>query len=265
MRNSAFKTKDQLFDSLYSSLKELGLSEKEIEFYVLSLFFGPTSLRDLADALKISRPNIYKLVAGLSSHNLAARPTKGGFQKKFVVESPTRVLEEIRKKRDELLRTDMQVMAAMPDLIAMHKQGELPADVKVWEGQTMFVKSLELVKEQAKDQIEFFGSFDDFVEFITWDIQQNFVKSRLRKRIKVRALVLSGPEVKKLSSNNSTHLREIREFQTQLSFVCSFQMFADKILLWQPRTPLAILISDSYLVAMFKSMFYSIWNNSKPL
>jgi hypothetical protein len=42
----------------------------------------------------------------------------------------------------------------------------------------------------------------------------------------------------------------------------AFQLFGKKMILWQPEAPLAILIEDEYLISMFRTIFYSLWEIS---
>jgi hypothetical protein len=44
--------------------------------------------------------------------------------------------------------------------------------------------------------------------------------------------------------------------------VTSFQLFANKVIIWQPKAPVAILIEDQYVIAMLKSIFDKLWEVS---
>jgi hypothetical protein len=58
-------------------------------------------------------------------------------------------------------------------------------------------------------------------------------------------------------------MRETRILQGGAPFATSFQLFANKVLIWQPKAPLAVLIEDEYIVQMLRSIFYLLWGKSK--
>ncbi len=62
--------KNEKYKNLYTSLKELGLSDLEADLYVISLKLGPAQLSEVAKHLGISRPNVYKLIKSLEKNNL---------------------------------------------------------------------------------------------------------------------------------------------------------------------------------------------------
>lgn len=249
----------EIKEVLYKSLKELGLSGQEVNLYTLSLSLGPVSIATLAEALHISRPNVYKLINGLEQVGLASFSQKKSYAKTFMVEPPSVVVDLVRQKKEHLNRMDREMVTAMPDLLALYRQGELPTSIQMFEGKEMFRKTLEMIKEQAKGQIEMFGSFQDLVGFITWDTQQDFVSYRIKNNIKVKALLLSSKDTEELIKNDAKQLRETRILKTTQPFLSSFQLFANKVVIWQPKAPLAILISDEYIVQMLRSIFNSLW------
>lgn len=58
-------SKTEVKKNLYTSLKELGLTESEANLYITSLALGPAMIASLAEHLAMPRPNIYKVIAGL--------------------------------------------------------------------------------------------------------------------------------------------------------------------------------------------------------
>ena len=42
-----------------------------------------------------------------------------------------------------------------------------------------------------------------------------------------------------------------------------FQIFANKVIFWQPLAPLAIVIEDKYLVEMMESILDNLWERAK--
>src|SRR3989338_8397429 len=93
-------SKTEVKKNIYTSLKELGLTESEANLYTTSLALGPATIASLAEHLNMPRPNVYKGIAGLERHGLAKFSERKRYTRTFVVESPTVVLEKLRQKRE---------------------------------------------------------------------------------------------------------------------------------------------------------------------
>lgn len=248
---------------LYNSLKELGLTEHEINLYVLSLSVGPVPIAKLAEQLGITRPNVYKVIEGLEEHELAHFSERKGYAKTFMVESPTVVTELVRKKREHLGQIDRNVTQAMPDLLALYRQGELPSSIRVIEDKEQFITLFDQIVDEAQGESQFCGSAHDFIGFISWAKEREWIARRIKKNVKIKALLLPSGDAETLKSTDSKELRETRILQGIVPFVTSFQLFANKVIIWQPKAPLAIVVADEYIVQMLKSLFNVLWETSK--
>ncbi len=255
-------TKQELKENLYTSLQELGLSEAQCDLYITSLSLGPTTIAKLAKALSMARPNVYKVIEELESHGLAKFSQRKKFSHTFVVEPPTVLLEKIHQKREKVSQLGHTLRSAMPDMLALYSQGDRPTQIRVLEGQEQYLRLHHTILDETKDVMHFFGSAADFITFTSWDEERRFIKSRLRRGIRINALVLPSDDAETLRSTDAKELRETRILHDIAPFVTSFQLFANKVILWQPKTPIAVLIEDEYFVVMLKSIFDRLWQNA---
>ncbi len=254
----------QIHPALYKSLEELGLTPHERDLYCVSLALGPTSIASLAEHLKMSKPNIYKVIRGLETCGLAAFSEKKGYVKRFMVESPTVVVELIRKFREKVENTDRNLMSALPDLLVQYKQGELPTKATVLQGKRQLMSAFARVYEEARGEVVFFGSGEDFLKFLTPEIGDLRIEQRIAHKLPVRVLVLPSEHGNdRVLRDQEKEMREVRIARDFIPFTTSFHLFADKILLWQPQAPLALLIEDEYVITMFHSMFEWMWVRSE--
>lgn len=253
----------EIQQSLYKPLKELGLTEHEILLYSASLALGPVSIAKLAENTAITRPNVYKLMEGLEKHGLANFSYQKHRKKTFMVEPPTNIAQLIKKKREDLQNLDHQIKSLMPDLLSLYKQGELPSSIQIIEDKAAFEKAHRDILDETKDVSEFFGSAEDFITFISWQKEKEWIKERLKRKLFIRILSLPGKNAEILNSKDKEELRETRILKTGKPFNSSFQLYGNKVIMWQPNAPLAILISDEYITKMLKSIFYMLWDVSK--
>ncbi len=250
-------------NTLYKALKELGLTEAEITLYLLSLSLGPSPITKLAEAMNMPRPNIYKVIAGLEKKGLVQFSRSRYHKKTFMVESPTRIVDTLRKQQQNLSDYDRNITLSMPDLLALYRQGELPTSIRILEGKEAFEKAFDQSLEETKDTAEFFGSTEDFITFISWEHEQEWINKRVRQGIFINVLSLPSETAKELQAKDKIELRETRILKIDKPFNTSYQLFGNKVIIWQPKAPLAIFISDEYIAQMLRSIFYSLWEISK--
>lgn len=255
-------SKSEVKKNLYTSLKEVGLLESEINFYITSLTLGPATISSLATHLNIPRPNVYKAIAGLERHGLAKFSERKKYTRTFVVEPPTVVLEKVRHKRALVADLDQTMVAAMPDLLALYHQGETPTKIKILEGKEQWLKVFFQVLEEAKDTVEYFGSADAFIELVTWEKEHAWIAQRLQKGIHVNVLLTPGKDAEALEQTEAKEMRTTRIFTGTIPFVTGFMLYANKVIIWQPKAPLAVLIEDEYIVQMLRSIFNALWVGS---
>lgn len=256
-------TENQVKQELYTALKELGLSDLEIELYTISLALGPSPIKLLAEHMKVSRPNVYKVIDGLEQRGLASFSDRKKYMRDFQVEPPTKVLELVRKKKEKQDNIEYELASAMPDLLALFAQGDYPTRIKVFNTPEQFVQLFRKILEEGKEEMEYFGSASDFIGFISWQEEKRWIKKRLKQGLGIRALLLPSDDANTLKSNDASELRETRILKNAGPFVTSFQLFANKVVIWQPKATLAVQIEDQYIVAMFRSMFNLMWEKSK--
>jgi sugar-specific transcriptional regulator TrmB len=251
-----------LKNNLSNLLKEIGLTDQEANLYTASLVLGPTSIAKLALHLAMPRPNVYKLIAGLEKQGLAIFSERKRMRKTFMVEPPTVVVKKLREKRDVLSRFDNSLINLMPDLLALYHQGETPTKIKVIEGEEQYSRILFQIFDEVKGELLYFGSVDDFVRCVSKKTFEQLTKIRMEKGIKLKSIFLSSDLAVSLQAASEKELRLVKILPTDtLPFSCSFQLSDDKVMLWQPNAPLALIIEDQYIVKMLKRMFQIIWGS----
>lgn len=256
-------SKAEVKKNLYISLKELGLTESEDNLYITSLTLGPATIASLAEHLAMPRPNVYKVITGLERHGLAKFSERKPYTRTFVVEPPTVVLEKLRQKREAVADLDQTLIGAMPDLLALYHQGETPTKIKVLGGKEQWLKIFFQVLDETKGPISYFGSADAFIEMVSWETEREWIKKRTQKEIHINVLLTPGKDAQTLKEADPKEMRTTRFFNGAIPFVTGFMLYANKVIVWQPKAPLAVLIEDEYIVQMLRSIFDVLWEKSK--
>lgn len=246
------------FQNVYTSLKELGLTDYEANLYIISVKLGPTPIKKLAEILQISRPNVYKVIKGLEKYGLTKFSDKEKFSRNFIVEPPTIVLEKLREKREKLAEIDRNYTVNLPELLAKYHQGESDSKIKIYKGKTEFISIYKQSLEEEGTEILYYGSSEDLVNFVSWEAEEQWIKDRVKKGISIKVLSIPSKYVDKIIKDDEKELRKTKILESR-DFSSSFMLFGKKIVFWQPEAPLAIVIQDQFIYEMMKVVFEKAW------
>ncbi len=252
----------QLQASLDPALDELGLTPYEKNMYLLSLSLGPTPISAFAKHLGISRPNVYKVILGLEKRGLAIFSDRASRTKTFVVESPHILIKRLKEKRERMEQLDGSVLSILPDLLALYQQGDMATSLKVFDTKKAWVDLFFQILTETNDEYLFFGNVEKFLAFAP-SVQAQWVKDRVGRGIKGKLLTLPSVVAKEKSTHDKEELRETRFLSSMKSFEASFLIFGKKVIIWQPKAPLAILVEDAFIVQMLRSIFDVLWEQTK--
>ena len=256
------KTPSELTKTLYTPLQELGCTKQEINVYTTSLILGPAPIQDIAARLSIARPNVYKVIRSLEEKGLARFSEKKKYARNFLVVSPAAVLERLRAKEQEVAAGTRDLSLALPDIMQLYQQGDMPAKVKVLEGGDQFLRVFWSILEEGKSPLRFMGSADEFINFISWNEEKKWIKERVRRNLFINVLLLPGEDATTLRSRDESEMRETRFLEDITPFVTGILLFGNKATLWQPQAPSVVLIEDEFIVQMFRSIFDRLWEES---
>lgn len=261
MKNKADKKIGIASESLRQSLIDLGLTANEISLYLTSLSVGPVTIAALSHRLGVRRPNLYKIIAQLEARGLARFTATKRKRRTFMVEPPTIVRELLQKRRESIATDEHRLISAIPALMANYRQGEGSTKIKFFESREEWMNAFFDTLNEA-DNIEWFGNYHDWVSFVTPEQEKLWIEKRIQKKIPIKLLMLPSEEGAALVNPAPEDRREYRILDSATPFNCSFQVFSNKVLIWQPKMPLAVLIEDEYIAQMFRAIFQALWEKS---
>ena len=255
-------TKNELKEQLYTALKEIGLSEQEMDLYVLSISHGPAPISVLAHELGVSRPNVYKLIRALEEVGLAKFSERKKYARTFIVESPALLLKKLQEKKEGINLLTHTVTGLMPDLYGLYQQGENQTKVKVLRTEQEYISAVTELLNQIDHEVRFFGSFDDFMGTVTIEGFRKFTSLRIERGITSKTLILPTKHETEFKNARQDALREMRVLRGSMPFNASFQLSKHAVIVWLPATPLALFIEDDSMAGMLNAIFDLLWRNS---
>lgn len=181
--------------NLNLAVKNLGLNDKEAQIYLALLQLGKTTAYSVSVKSGIKKPTTYVILDNLEEKGFAVKFSQDKKQL-FQAEAPQKCIEKVK---EQLTFTE----EALPELLAIKKEGSEKPSVSYYEGiegiKKMYEKTLE--KAQKGEAIGYFGRTDSEIskEFINcWN---EYNKKRLEKGIKARGIISNHPENKRFLDN----------------------------------------------------------------
>ena len=133
------------------TLRSLGLLESEVKVYLAALERGPSTVIDIADGPKLSRPATYTAIDTLTARGLMST-VQMGKRRLFAEEHPDRLLEYAKRRESELAERIADLQRALPEL-ALRVGGDKPI-VKVFEGKEGIHAIIEDLKQSQPKTLD---------------------------------------------------------------------------------------------------------------
>lgn len=161
-------------------LQKLGLEEREIIVYETLLNRGPFLHQSIAKVTGIKRTTLYAILTEMLQKELIFEFTQGKRQL-FQAVSPDKLFDEYERKYKEL-------KTGIESLLTVYRMQGMKPKIEVFEGiegiKRVYIDTLEVDKEVLVYNRMY--RFDK--EMLDW-VKSYFIPHRIKKRIKVRAIV----------------------------------------------------------------------------
>ncbi len=247
-------------DTVIKLLDELGIRDNDAKVYLASLELGPTTITKIAHKAEVERATVYAILDRLKDKGLVTINVKES-DRHIQVEAPDKLLILSKHKKRAIEEQEHKFKEILPDLLASVNQRGKQPKVRFYEGKEQFMQVFDASLEEAKQEMYFFGDAQLFVNFISWDYEKQWIKKRCKKNIFIYLLIHKSKLGEYFLKMDKEQLRETHFLPQNQKFESSFLLWNNKIALWNPVVPLAIVIEDEIIVKMFKEMFLGLWDN----
>lgn len=243
---------DAMKHSLIEIIKETGLSEKAAKVYVAGLELGETSIQRLAEKTKLQRTTVYRLVAELKNSGLFFISIS---QKKrlFTAEEPQKLMERIEQHK-------MRLEKNLPELMSLGAFFDKKPRIKYYEGEVG-------IKEVYADTLKYPGqkilawvNSEALSNFKIDYLRQEYLPSRLKKRIPVLAIAPDTEEMRAYQKRDSVSLRTTKILKKRTNFNVEIMIYGkDKIAIIDFVESFALLIQNDHIHHTLKIIFENFW------
>jgi len=261
-------------ETIIIALKNFGLTNKEVEVYILLAKKGPLKGTEIAKQIKRNRGQVYRILKNLQKKGFVEVTLE--YPKRFVAVTFKKVLEIFAKsKRDELARIENSTKDLINDwerISKTHVEAPLEKFAVIEDNKKIYRKIAQMI-EQTKNDFLAILSISDFVRAeqfgvfesakskpdLEFRVLTNLTKQNL-KAFKLLRTVLK-PEINVKARNPELGLSLfprmiIKDNQEILVFVSSNKQSSKK------KRDVCIHTNCESLVKAFTCVFDDLWRNS---
>ncbi|MFA6422930.1 MAG: helix-turn-helix domain-containing protein [Patescibacteria group bacterium] len=194
---------------MITTLKRLGLSEKESKVYLAALELGASAVQKIAQKAKINRATTYVILESLRKKGLATSYEQG--KKTFFAAEPPQRLELLLKNlEDEVKEKKTELESIFPELKAIFNIAGNKPIVKFYEGKEGIEASRQDSDSKVKPNsvIYSFNDLDHLYKMFP-KLNETDVNQRIKKNVTVKSIYTRN-EGKLDNASNKKELREAR-------------------------------------------------------
>ena len=249
-----------MFSKVIPLLKSIGFDDKEVSVYAAILPLGSASIRAIAEKTGINRGTVYDILEALSAKGLISSEKRGS-KRKFIADSPEKVLEELEKSEKSIQLKKRKVQEAMPTLLSFYaKQGGRPT-VEYFDDDQGIKTILEDVLETGRkleEKMTYVYSSRPVRDYL-YRLFPEFTREKIKFGIKTKVVALGvGGDPKNFKMAERRWLKD--------EAPAYFLLYGPKIALIsvaEDEKPFGVVVSDEKIAKTQKIIFESLWERLK--
>ena len=231
-------------------IKDAGLTENESEIYLILLNQGESTIYQIADHTKISRPNIYDIIKTLREKGLVSEIIKES-KKHFQATSPEKLLDLLKTKQKNLLEI-------IPELINKYQNKIKKPIIEISQG-AEGLKTIMNDMLKTKKEILIFNQIDErtALKYIPDFYLERYFNEIKKLNIKIKVLYAYNKKPKKRKGYRYKKLSK-----EQISNV-GYWVYGDRVSvgIWTEE-PLFIRIIDKEVAKTYRKSIELIWKRN---
>jgi sugar-specific transcriptional regulator TrmB len=240
-------------------LKDIGLSDSEINVYMGLLKHGESLASDLAKNTGLNRTLTYTLLDRLIQKGLVSYVIKDN-TKYFISTHPEKLIDFLKEK-------EANIQKLIPELLKVEHVDKKTHSVELYDGKEGLKTVLnEVIRSKAPEFIDMTSGMTTIVLPQFWMDQWNLRRSKAIKKTRFlyNDTAIGLKRAKEVSVFQRTEVRLLPKGLCSPSHIYVWGNNVG-ITLWEKEYPFAIAIHSKEVAARFKEFFEWFWRIGKPL
>ncbi|MBU1199338.1 MAG: hypothetical protein KKF46_00090 [Nanoarchaeota archaeon] len=241
---------------LKETLKKIGLSKKEVDFYLLIMKHNEITASHISKISGESRTHIYDTIAKLSEKGLVSHVVKNNV-KYFRATDSNKIIDYLEEKKSKINEEKRDVLQILPELKKIQKENPENIRIEVYEGKEGIKTVMNDLIREGKNFVTW-GATNKVKEYLPDFFINKYLNERKKKNIKAKQLFTDIHGILK------TPLSENRKLPKEFATPTTTAVYGDKVTIWLwLEIPRVILIENPELATSYKQHFGLMWESVK--
>jgi len=247
------------------ALQKIGLTPGEIKVYIALLHIGTSTAGPIAKEAKVARSKLYDILDRLAKKGVVSHSVKNG-TKYFSAAEPSRFLDFLRKKEEDLRTQKEDIIKVLPQLEQEYELQQVKQEAEVFEG----LEGLKNVRERylktmkkSKEPIYFFAVPSSALHrmeayYTEWN------KRRIKQGIKSYTVMTDEARNHPYVKDKLTHKHTFIKFLPKgIKIHAWTEIYGDTVVIaLNYKKPMSIVIHNKYVADSYKEYFKILWKTS---
>lgn len=245
--------------TLSRQLVQAGLGRTQADAYLALTALGDAGAAEVARQAGMPRTSAYAALAALASAGLVTT-TMRGRRKRFVA-APPKALLELPRRQESLLRS------LLGDIGGLARRNQTRPRIAVHEGKAGIIHVNELLLSARSRSYCYVGSSREMVDAMGEEYLRDYVRRRVARGIRVRAVRVRGSEAKlDCLGSGARWLREVRYLDRPVDRdLVSLYVWDDRVSITSTiQEGFGIVIDSAECAAMVRLMWETLWEVARP-
>jgi sugar-specific transcriptional regulator TrmB len=236
-------------------LMKIGLSEKEIDFYLLILKHGEITAGKISKISEESRTHTYDTINKLIEKGLVSYVIQNNV-KYFKSTNPEKLLDYLKEKEFKLKQEEKEVAKILPEIKKIRSVSEKEDfNIEVYEGKEGIKTVMNDILRDGNDFVSW-GASSKVKEYLPNFFIKRYLNERKRKKIHAKQLFtdLNGVLKSPLSKN--------KKLPKEFASPTTIAVYGNKVSTWfWLEIPKVMVVNNKDLAKSYKKHFELMWKS----
>jgi sugar-specific transcriptional regulator TrmB len=244
-----------------AELEKIGLKEKEAKVYLALLKEGTSLANNLAKKVAILRSSIYDYLDVLLDKGFISYTIRSG-KKYFQAVNPEKILENFKERKEQ---EESSLKTLVPQLAMLKNIEQKKVNVEVYEGREGIKSAFMAILRARPSEMLSHGSSGVSYKLLPF-FMEHWHKQRIKQKMPLRVIYNDDVQARdRIKYGPPLKLAEYKFIgRNELSYAGTI-IYNDNVLIaiFDPETPLAILIESKSITRLYKQEFEILWKKAK--
>lgn len=245
-------------------LKQLNLSDKEIEIYLALLKLGKTGIVPVAKQVQLPRTTVYYLLEKLRDANLIEILEKKT-RRSYLARAPRTILTLLNDQKEKIQEKIDTFKKGLPELDRLYHISPFQPGIRFFKGKDIRLIYEEMLMVNArKDSIWYVADTQKIIDAFGEEYVDRWIERRIAKKIPSRSIRIKSGEDKEINAPYRGDFREYRYAPDGFKSPAQVIIYQNNVaIITTSKESFGTVITSEEYAETMRHWFEELWKVSK--